>query len=308
MIWAIPLLVIAGIAAGPLLVKISKVWVRRFLGWLVLAVLVAGADFILSGHDAILRVAGICCVLLGGMKGLVYAEWAGKERLPVGRYCVFAFLWFGMDPASFRNRREGLEWKDDVRLGLLLMLAGTLGAWLVWAMEWRQILVMFVPMSLGFHFGALRVLKGGLRAAGFPVRTLFPNVLEARGIGDFWSRRWNVGYSQMMQRLVGRPIEALAGENAGMMAVFVVSGFLHELAITLPVRSGFGLPTIYFTLHGILVLLEKRRGRPFGKIPALLAVAVPLGLLFPPSFQTDVIARCLEVFDLTREHFLHLSI
>ncbi|MEO5716199.1 MAG: MBOAT family protein [Luteolibacter sp.] len=218
---------------------------------------------------------------------------------------MFAFLWFGMDPASFRTRREGLSWKGDVRLGLLLMLVGTLGAWLVWAMEWRQILVMFVPMSLGFHFGALRVLKGGLRAAGFPVRTLFPNVLEAQGIGDFWSRRWNVGYSQMMQRLVGRPVETLAGANAGVMAIFVVSGFLHELAITLPACSGFGLPTVYFTLHGILTLLEKRRGRPAGKIPALLAVVLPLGLLFPRAFQSEVIGRCLGVFDVIKSMFTH---
>jgi alginate O-acetyltransferase complex protein AlgI len=69
---------------------------------------------------------------------------------------------------------------------------------------------------------------------------------------------------------------------------------LHELAITLPVRSGFGLPTLYFTMHGILTLLEKKRGRRFGKIPALLAVIVPLGLLFP-AFQKEVIARCLGV-------------
>lgn len=301
MTWAIPWLVISGIFAGPVLAKVRKVWVRRFTGWLVLAILVAGADLILSDHGAILRMVGICSVLLGGMKGLVYAEWAGEERLTIRRYCVFAFLWFGMDPASFRHRRAGLEWKDDVRLGLLLMLAGTLGSWLVWAMEWRQILVMFVPMSLGFHFGALRVLKGGLRAAGFPVRTLFPNVLEARGIGDFWSRRWNVGYSQMMQRLVGRPVELLAGADAGTMAVFFISGLLHELAITLPVRSGFGMPTAFFTLHGILTLLEKRRGRPFGKIPALLAVALPLGLLFPAEFQSEVIACCLEVFTVLRE-------
>ena len=46
-------------------------------------------------------------------------------------------------------------------------------------MQWRQIFLMFLPMSLGFHFGALRVLEGALRAAGFP------NVLETRGIGDF---------------------------------------------------------------------------------------------------------------------------
>ena len=180
------------------------------------------------------------------------------------------------------------------------MLVGTLGAWLVWAMGWRQNFVMFLPMSLGFHFGALRVLKGALRAAGFPVRTLFPNVLETQGIGDFWSRRWNIGYSQMMQRLVGRPVTALAGENTGTMAIFVASGLLHELAITLPVRSGYGLPTIYFTLHGILTLLEKKRGRPFGKIPALLAVALPLGWLFPPAFQNEVIARCLGVFDFLK--------
>jgi alginate O-acetyltransferase complex protein AlgI len=165
-------------------------------------------------------------------------------------------------------------------------------------MEWRQILVMFLPMSLGFHFGALRVLKAALRAAGFPVRTLFPNVLEARGIGDFWSKRWNTGYSQMMQRLVGRPVQNRLGEGAGMMAVFLGSGLLHELAITLPTRSGFGLPTLYFTLHGLLTLLEKRIGRPIGGIPALLTVILPLEMLFPSAFQKEVIAKCLEVFTI----------
>lgn len=300
MIWTIPLLVIAGIAVGPVLANVSRKWVRRLAGWLALGAVVVGAHFALSDHDPVSRMVGICSVLLGGMKGLVYAEWAGKHRLTMTRYGVFAFLWFGMDPESFRNRRDGLSWKSDVRLGLLLMLAGTLGAWLVWAMDWRQILLMFVPMSLGFHFGALRVLKGGLRATGFPVRTLFPNLLETQGIGDFWSRRWNVGYSQMMQRLVGRPVEARFGANAGVMAIFVASGLLHELAITLPVRSGFGLPTVYFTLHGILTLLEKQCGRPLGKFPALLAVILPLGLLFPTAFQSEVVARCLGVFDLLK--------
>lgn len=296
MIWAIPILVAAGVLAGLAFANLRRFWLRRLLGWLALLATVAGAHFALAGCDPILRMVGICSVLLGGMKGLVYAEWG--EGLPPGRYFVFSLFWFGMDPGSFRVRRAGLSWKPDIMIGFALMLAGTLGAWLVWAMGWRQILVMFVPMSVGFHFGALRVLKGGLRAAGFPVRTLFPNVLETNGLGDFWSRRWNVGYSQMMQRLVGRPVEKLAGPGAGLMAIFIASGVLHELAITLPVQSGFGLPTLYFTLHGLLALLERKLGRPFGKIPALLVVALPLGLLFPPEFQSEVIARCLRVFDL----------
>lgn len=300
MIGLIPFLVIAGIAAGPILVTVRNPRVRRFIGWLLLAAIVAGADSASSNADPVSRMVGICCVLLGGMKGLVYAEWAGEQRLPLLRYGAFSLLWFGMDPASFRNRRNGLSWKDDVKLGLILMGVGTLGAWLVRTLDWHHVFIMFLPMSLGFHFGALRVLKGCLRAAGFPVRTLFPNVLETQGISDFWSKRWNVGYSQMMQRLVGRPVEAMAGSNAGVLAVFLVSGLLHELAITLPVRSGHGLPTSYFMLHGILILIEKKWGRALGKIPALLAVVLPIGLLFPPAFQNEVIARCLGVLDLLK--------
>ena len=297
MIAIIPLLVLAGIASGPILSNVHAIALRRSLGWLVLIASLAVAHLAMKDAPPIWRMVAICCVLLGGMKGLVYAEWARGRGLPFPRYLIFSFLWFGMDPGSFRVRRKGLGWRQDVVIGMVLMLVGTLGAWLVWAMGWRQIFVMFLPMSLGFHFGALRVLKGGLRAAGFPVRTLFPNVLKTDGIGDFWSMRWNTGYSQMMQRAVGRPFGNRFGENWGIMAVFVISGLLHEAAITLPVQAGFGLPTLYFTLHGLLTIFERTWNRPIGKIPALLTVILPLSLLFPPAFQTEVIAEFLGVFD-----------
>lgn len=287
----VALLAVAGIAAGPWLAGFERPAMRRLVGCLLtLAVLVA-TDRLLGGFTPLARMVGLCCVLLGAMKGLVYAEWEG--RLPLVRYAVFAFLWFGMDPASFRHRRRGLSWRGDLGVGLALTVLGTIGAWIVAVAGWRQILVMFLPLSLGFHFGALRLLKSGLRRAGFPVRTLFPNVLKTRGVGDFWSRRWNVGYSQMMQRLVGRPVARIAGEGAGVMAVFLGSGLLHEVAITVPVRAGFGGPTLYFAGHGLLTLLEKRLGRPLGRIPALLLVAAPLGLLFPPAFQAEILERCL---------------
>lgn len=294
---AILLMVLVGVLAGPLLARIERVGARRASGWLLVVFLIVAAHLALCDQGAVARMVGLCLVLFGSMKGLVYAEWAGTKSLSWSHYGAFALLWFGMNPGDFVLRRGGLDWKRDVVVGGLFMLLGTLGAWWVWRMEWRQILVMFVPMSLGFHFGALRVLKGILRAAGFPVRTLFPNVLEARGIADFWSRRWNVGYSQMMQRVVGRPVGQGFGRSSGTMAVFLVSGLLHEVSITLPVRTGFGLPTLYFLVHGVLTLLEARTGRAFGKLPALLAVALPLGFLFPPAFQTEVIEVCLGVFE-----------
>lgn len=298
MIAAIPILFFAGISAGPMLARIKAPALRRTLGWLLIVLLLVAAHFSMHAEPPLLRMAGLCSVLLAGMKALVYAEWAGLETLTLARYAVFSCVWFGMDPGTFRNRRSGLTWKSDVKLGALLAVTGLAAALLVSIMGWRQILVMFLPLSLAFHFGILRVLKGVLRLAGFPARTLFPNPLETKGLSDFWGRRWNVGYSQMMQRLVGRPVEAVLGENAGLMAVFLASGFLHEIAITLPVRAGYGLPTLYFTLHGLLILAERKWQHPLGKLPALVAVAAPLPWLFPPAFRSEVIAPCIEVIGL----------
>ena len=287
MIWLL-LFVLVAVCAGRLRLPL-------WAGWLVVFGLVGATHVVLVEADPIVRMVGICVVLLAGMKGLVYRAWGGSLAWP--SYGVFCFAWFGMDPGSFVKRRERLTWKEDIKVGVILMAVGTLLIWLVWVMEWRHVLVMFVPMSLWFHFGALRVLKGGLRKAGYPVRTLFPNVLKAKGLADFWSRRWNVGYSQMMQRMVGRQVAERWGRGAGVFSVFLVSGLLHEAAITLPVQQGYGLPTLYFSAHGALVLTEAKWGISFGRIASLLLVAAPLGFLFPVAFQTEVIARFLLVFE-----------
>ena len=289
------LLLGCGLLGGRLLAKLaSKGW-RRIFGWLMVVALLVAAHLNLLGADPIVRMVGICAVLLAAMKGLVYAEWAGPKQLTWTRYLIFGLLWFGMDPGTFAKKRVGLSWRGDLGWGLLMMVVGVVMAWVVWAFEYRHIVLMFVPMSLGFHFGALRVLKAAHRWYGFPVRTLFPNLLKAQGIGDFWSRRWNVGYSQMMQRVVGRPLGSVVGRDGGVMAVFLVSGLLHEVAITLPVMAGWGWPTLYFVFHGGLAVLERRTGRRLGKVLTFIAVGAPLGFLFPQTFQVEVIERFLGV-------------
>ncbi|MES2981850.1 MAG: MBOAT family protein [Verrucomicrobiota bacterium] len=296
MILFISSLVLIGLISGFFLANLQHTAIRRTIGWLVLVLVNSVAHFGMIDETPLTRMFGLCCVLLGAMKALVYAEWARTQKLTFARYLVYALLWFGMDPASFLKQRSGLSWRYDVVLGIVLMIIGTLFAWIVWKMEWRHIFIMFLPLSLGFHFGALRTLKGIHRRVGFPVRTLFPNPLDTSGIGDFWSKRWNVGYSQMLQRVIGRPVDALIGQRTALMATFIASGLLHEIAITLACRSGYGLPTLYFTLHGIINLLEKSWGRPIGKIPTLLAVILPLPWLFPETFRTQVIEKCLGLF------------
>ena len=68
------------------------------------------------------------------------------------------------------------------------------------------------------------------------------------------------------------------------------------MAITVPVRAGFGLPLLYFMIHGGLVLVERalaRAGYPLtswaGRAWALFWLAAPLPILFHRPFLAGVI-------------------
>lgn len=268
----------------------------RMVAWGVMVV-ATGAAATAPWHP-IARMVMICCVLLAGMKGIVYVEWCagGRRRLGFGRYFAFALLWFGMDPGAFARRVERLDWRRHFQVGLACVAGGTLAALAVRTLEWTWIVAVFVPMSIGFHFGALQILTAGWRRGGFPVRTLFRNPLGSRSLADFWANRWNLGYAQMMARVVKRPLEPMIGARLAGMAVFLVSGLLHELAITVPVGAGYGLPTAYFGLQALAVRIEA--ATPAGgwrRAWAILLVVAPLPLLFPPGFQDEVILPCLRL-------------
>lgn len=75
--------------------------------------------------------------------------------------------------------------------------------------------------------------------------------------------------------------------------VFLISGLFDEIALSLPVRGGFGLPTAYFALHGLLVVAEDRYARrwPRWAVRAVVfaSLLLPLPLLFHPPFVRGVV-------------------
>jgi alginate O-acetyltransferase complex protein AlgI len=73
-------------------------------------------------------------------------------------------------------------------------------------------------------------------------------------------------------------------------AVFLFSGLAHDLVISVPAGGGYGLPTLYFTLHGAGVMLEKRGALSGSRWLTAAAVVGPLPVLFHPSFMTRVVA------------------
>jgi len=241
---------------------------------------------------------GLCVTLLAGMKGLVYIEWSrgGERRLGRWRHLAFGLLWFGMDPGVFARQSKGLAGGRLMVEGGLLMLAGTLVALGVHAAGWRSVWALFVPMSVGFHFGALRVLAGAWRLAGVPVKPLFRNPFGAACPAEFWARRWNLGYSHMMGLAVGRPLEGILGVRGAVFGVFVVSGLLHEVAISVPVRAGYGLPTLCFMFYGLMAGLDfPRWPLLLRRVLTALSILLPLPWLFPREFRAEVLVALLEV-------------
>jgi alginate O-acetyltransferase complex protein AlgI len=146
------------------------------------------------------------------------------------------------------------------------------------------------------HFGLCHLLAGAWRLAGVAAQPLFRAPLQAESLGEFWARRWNLGFSEMTTVAVYRPLGARLGRTPALAASFALSGLLHELAISVPVRAGFGLPLLYFLLHGVLVLVERtlaKSGHPLegwvGRAWTLAWLVLPLPLLFHRPFLAGVV-------------------
>jgi alginate O-acetyltransferase complex protein AlgI len=219
----------------------------------------------------------VCVSLLLAMKAVVTVESqaAGQPRLSAVRWLAFATLWVGMRPVLFAKAgKVPLPGAGALIAGGLKRLALGMACLLVVPGVWREpwcglsdarmlataTALALVGVSLIFHFGVFNILAGLWRLAGVDCRPLFRAPLLAKSLTEFWARRWNLAFSEMTAVAVARPLARCLGTGGAVMAAFLFSGVLHELAISVPVGAGYGGPFAYFALHGALVLLERGLG------------------------------------------------
>jgi alginate O-acetyltransferase complex protein AlgI len=121
--------------------------------------------------------------------------------------------------------------------------------------------------------------------------------LQAETLSDFWGRRWNTAFRDFAHEQIFRPLCRTYSPHAAALGSFFFSGLIHELAISIPAGSGYGLPTIYFLLQWVGTRLEKHgqqqrwlicRGVG-GRILAASFIIAPCVLLFHPAFVLNVI-------------------
>jgi Membrane bound O-acyl transferase family len=246
-------------------------------------------------------------VVLGVYTGVKVVGVTRGPQLSAASLALFLTIWPGVRSEPFEARRPPDRAAGRlVGQGAIICISGA-GAWLLLAgsaarlsselVGWLGVAVVL----LTFHLGLSDVVSGGLRLAGYRVRRLFRDPLASRSLREFWSSRWNVAFVEMNQVVFLPWLQRYCGRWAP-QAAFVLSGLLHELAISLPVRTGFGMPTAYFALHSVAVTIEQPlRVRHW---PGWLArlwtwslLVLPLPLLFHRAFRD---AMVLPLFGATR--------
>ncbi len=153
------------------------------------------------------------------------------------------------------------------------------------------------------HFGLFHLLALAWQRAGVDAQPIMRAPILATSVGEFWGQRWNKAFHQLAHEIAFRPLRRKLGARLATVAVFLLSGLVHEAVISLPARAGFGLPTGYFLLQGLALLAERswpgRRlglGRGWrGWLWTFLWTAGLAPFLFHPPFIHKVILPFLNV-------------
>ena len=165
-----------------------------------------------------------------------------------------------------------------------------------------------IGMILILHFGLFQLLAAEWRKAGIDVEPIMNTPLRSKTVSEFWGRRWNSGFNRLAFEFISRPITRRLGgcgtcdtrrsrrtsalhfgPAIATLTAFLVSGLIHELVISLPAGAGYGLPTAYFLLQGLGILLERVFPQIRGRTFTILITAIPAFWLFHPPFVHNVI-------------------
>ncbi|MGA7630945.1 MAG: MBOAT family protein [Terriglobales bacterium] len=162
--------------------------------------------------------------------------------------------------------------------------------------------VGMLGLILLLHFGTFQIVSLLWGIVGVNAKPIMSAPLRSTSLGEFWGKRWNLGFRQLSHELIFRPLHRRLGADAAGFSVFVASGLLHDLVISLPARGGYGLPTLYFLLQGTGMTIEHSRlGKRLGLGQGvrgwcfmMVFLAAPVFWLFHPWFVLRVILPFMQ--------------
>ena len=254
---------------------------------------------------------GWVCMWLMSMTMFFGAKWLTLSRMLFAegelRLLAYLFLWPGMDPKAF----FGVECvpRPPFREWVLALAKVFFGAALLWvgiSLTWttRPLVAGWVGMIglvLLLHFGLFHLLSLFWRARGINARPIMDSPGAAASLASFWGKGWNTAFADLMREHCFNALARHLGTRPALLAIFFISGLVHELVISLPAHGGYGLPTLYFMLQGLGLLVERSQfGRELGlgsgwrgRCYVALVTVGPVFVLFHPIFVRQVILPML---------------
>lgn len=244
---------------------------------------------------------GLSLLVFGSLKLLSWS--VSTVSASRGRDVSYLIGWPGMDADAFLGTRDaarpaGVEW---ARAALMSLLGATL-IWGLWPIihERSPVLAGATGMTgivLLLHFGTFHLLSCLWRTAGIQAVPIMNRPWASQSLSEFWGRRWNLAFRDLTHRFLFRPLTRRLPPSMALLIGFVFSGLIHDLVISLPAQGGWGLPTLYFTIQGVAILLERSSlGRSWGlgrgEVGCCFTATVlilPSALLFHPPFLLRVI-------------------
>lgn len=278
-------------------------------GWLPLVVL---PSFVVALQKQIPPWALMWALAVSIFAACKWLTWWPLRNTPstYARHLGYLFAWPGMDPATFLDVTAHPV-SPSARDWAWALLKTLFGATLLWAGV-RRVSPLF-PLWRGWtallglvfllHFGIFHLLALFWRTRGVAARPLMRTPAFATSLGEFWGGRWNAGFHQLAANLLFKPLRGRLGVTGAMLAVFLVSGLVHDLVISFPAGAGYGLPTGYFMLQATGLFMERSergqncglgRGLP-GWLFTMLVAGGPAFWLFHPWFVMRVVNPFLKV-------------
>lgn len=279
----------------------------RVLAWGIIISTTIFSVLISQDKPALYRMIAIVSLQLVSMKSIVMVEtYSGKPQLTIFQWLCFATTWFGMRPKLFETLAAksldgigALLFKSISRIAFgffLLYLSVQIEAFYGYSF-YTSGLLMLAGISFILHFGILNLSTLFWRFFGVDLSELFIAPYKSKSLKEFWGKRWNMAFSEMTALIIYKPLIGKLGRATAMISAFLVSGILHEIAISLPVEAGYGFPLLFFVVHAIGMILERQVGwvkrivahNIYARIWVYAWLLLPMPLLFHSSFLELVI-------------------
>jgi hypothetical protein len=291
---------------GYILPLLKKESLTRTLSWAIVAVTVLVSTLITSNQSPLTRMVVIVFLQLLSMKIVVVTEtYSGENRLNFFQWISFSAGWFGMRPVLFEKLPSAsFPYFGLIVKGVSRIAMGFIFLYLSIVAERNSMFIFFVPqllmlagLSFILHFGILNLSTALWRFLGVDVSELFRAPYRSKSLKEFWGKRWNVAFSEMTALIVYRPLKTKIGVEKAVISSFLLSGLLHEIAISFPVRAGYGLPMIYFGIHAFAMHLEAKsqlvqkiiRHKFLSHVWVMSLLVLPMPILFHSEFIQHVL-------------------